>query len=258
MTIIILIFLVLFILFLLNKEHFEQVNEKLPKNIFTYITEDSPINYKNNIENLKLAIPDHWNLIIINEENLNQFVDEKFILKYQDLDAEKFMNLISLQVMLRQGGVWVDPRININDGSQFDRYQTESIYQGYDCCLLEFKDHKYTKYLKSYIIMATKDSNFLKKLFERLTKYYKMEVDDFIDDILPNNIKIKKKPTKDKEAKFYFYFSILLLLRDGYKYETLKRNEKNKIFYGIKITKTNKRDILNQQIQNYKFLNDLI
>jgi hypothetical protein len=251
--IIILILLVILFICYINREKFEDLNEKLPKNIFTYLFDDSSLNIKNNIENLKLSIPEHWNLIIINEENMNKYVEEKFILKHKDLEVERFMNLIGIKLILKYGGIWIDPRINVTDGSQFDRYQTESIYQGYDCSILEFKDHKYIKYLKSYMIMATKNSIFLKNLLDNLSKFYYLDSEEFIEKHIPKNIKIKRKPTKERVAKFIQYFAIYLLLLDGYKYQLLKRKEKNKKFYGIKITKTNNRDILNQEIEKYVF-----
>jgi len=80
-----------------------------------------------------------------------------------------------------------------------------------------------------------------------------LDSEEFIEKHIPKNIKIKRKPTKERVAKFIQYFAIYLLLLDGYKYQLLKRKEKNKKFYGIKITKTNNRDILNQEIEKYIF-----
>jgi hypothetical protein len=259
MTIIIVLFLVLLLIVYCKKENFEEVNDKMPKKIFTYLSNDSHLANKENIKNLKLTIPDHWDLIILNEDNMNKYVDDIFILKYKDLEANKFINLISIKVILDHGGIWIDPKINVVDGSYFDRYQTESIYQGYDCSILEFKEHKYINYLKNYIIMATKNSQFLKQLYNKLVIYSDLEdIDTFIEKYIPLRIKIKRKPTKEQEASFIYYFGIYLLLKDGYKYQVLERKEKKKKFYGIKITKTSKRDILNQQIEDYKLQNNLI
>jgi hypothetical protein len=48
-----------------------------------------------------------------------------------------------------------------------------------------------------------------------------------------------------------------LELENNKNYEIFKKNEKSKVIYGIKLSKTNKRDILNAQIYNYKIKNNL-
>jgi hypothetical protein len=259
----ILLIIILLIIIYENREGFQNAfqDKVFQKTIYTYLDEDSLSYEILNVENLKRNTEDSWEIIVLNKNNLDLYLGLNFSKKYEKLNRYEFVNLISLKIIYEKGGIWVDSKINISDGSYFNKYQREMFYQGYDLVVFELKEHKYKFYQKNYIFIAPSKSDFLKVVISKIEKYYKMDNEKFFKKYIPKKYlsNIKVMPTsKNLLAKLIFYLTLKIEKNNGLKYDVITRKQKSKIYYGIKLTKTNNRDILNMQILNYNLTNGLI
>lgn len=261
----ILLILIFIIIIISNysKEHFQNAfqDRQFEKKIYTYLDDNSSKLEVLNIENLKKNTPDTWEIIVLTNKNLGVYIDNKFIKKNKNTKLRKFINLLSLQVIYEKGGIWIDPNINILNGNYFKKYYTEMFYQGYDCCIFEISYHKYSFYKKNFIIMAPSGSTCLKRIIFKLSTFFSIDFDTYIKNYIPRKIKSKLKElpkTNNDMRKLIYYSTILSEYQDSNRYEVFTRKDKRKRFHGIKLSKTNNRDILNMQISNYKFMNKFI
>lgn len=259
----ILLIIILLIIIYQNREDFQNAfqDKVFQKTIYTYLDDESLAYEKLNVENLKRNTSDSWEVIVLNKNNLDLNLGLNFSEKYKKLNRYEFINLISVKIIYEKGGIWVDPKINISNGSYFNQYQREMFYQGYDLVVFELKEHKYKFYQKNYILIAPSKSDFLKVIISKIEKYYNMNSENFFKKYVPkkylNNIKVM--PTNQNLlAKLIFYLTMKIEKSNGLKYDVITRKQKSKIYYGIKLTKTNNRDILNMQILNYNLTNGLI
>ena len=258
----ILIFIII-IIFNYSEEHFQNAfqDRQFEQKIYTYLDKNSSQLEILNIENLKKNTPSTWEIIVLTDKNLGNYIDSSFLKKNKNTTLRKFINLLSLQVIFQKGGVWIDPNINILNGTYFKNYYTEIFYQGYDCCIFEISHHKYHFYKKNFIIMAPSGSTCLKRILFRLSKFFSMDFDTYFKNYIPKKIrsKINELPTTNNNIRNLIYYSTILSeYQDSTKYEVFTRKEKGKRFHGVKLSKTNNRDILNMQISNYKFMNKII
>ena len=240
---------------LLLEGYFEQT-------IYTYIDEKSKPIEKLNIENLKKKLSKEWKLIVLSKENLNNYFSKEWLEFSNKLSRFETIKLISLEIIYQRGGIWIDPQLNILDVSYFDKKKVEMFYQGLNCILLEFKENKYLQYKRNYIIIAPNKSKYLKNVISKFKLFIKLKDSEFINNYLQyakyfKNIKDNIPNTERNFTKLQYYTSIKLELENNKNYEIFKKNEKSKIIYEIKLSKTNKRDILNAQIYNYKIKNNL-
>ena len=255
-----LLILIIIIIIIINnysKDNFENAfqDKTFEKKIYTYLDNNSSKLEILNIENLKKNTTNDWQIIILNDKNLDNYVDKKFIEKTKNISLKKFIKLLSLQIIYQRGGIWIDPNINILNGIYFNNYYTEMFYQGFDCCIFEIKYDKYDFYKKNFIIMGPSKSNYLKVLLSKLFFYYSINFNDYLIKYIPKNIisQLKVIPTNQNDIVNLIYYNNIILEFNN-KYDIIKRNDKNKIFYGIKLSKINKINILNSQINNYKFM----
>jgi hypothetical protein len=259
----ILLIIILLIIIYQNKEDFQNAfqDKVFQKCIYTYLDDESLSYEKLNVENLKRNIIDPWQLIVLNKNNINYNLGLKFLEKHNNLNRYELINLISLKIIYEKGGIWVDSKINITNSIYFNQYQREMFYQGYDLIIFELKENKYKFYQKNYILMGPSKSDFLKIIISKIEKYYKMDNEIFFKNYVPkkylNNIKTVPK-NENLFAKLIYYLTIEIEKSNGIKYDVVSRKQKNKIFHGIKLSKTNNRDILNIQILNYYLTNGLI
>jgi len=260
MSQIILLILIILILITIFKNNFNESfqnegNRRIPKVIYTYLIDNPPKIQIENIELLK-SKTSNWNVIILTSKNINQFVDRFFLEKYRHFPEDKFVILLSYYIIIKNGGVWINPNITIYNGSYLNNYVNEYFFNDVDCILLQLKENKYNVYLKNFIVFATANSSFLKRLLKDLTKYFTIKYDDWKYKYFPKNYKIEEGDL-DK-TKLINYLTIRNLLTSGYYFNVKTRMEKNKKVYMVRLSEPSRKDFKNERILNYNIRNNLI
>ena len=237
-------------------EKFIETNVTVPKNI--YIFNDKSLLTKVNIEAIKLNTPLDWNIIVLTKNNISDYIEKSNLDIYNSFSGKRFIDLVTLDILYNNGGIVIDPFIQIYSGEIFNNFVTELYYQEYDCTLIEFNpitkknQDKYNSFIKSWIYLAPINSAFIKSLQTNLYENYSLDFNDFIkkEKIIDN--KISLIPSYN-ESFFIHYKVINKLLKNGFLYNTSSKIEKSKKVYSIRKSKTNVRNDSDNNIQNYIF-----
>ena len=193
------ILLLVFIIFLIlssisNKPLISQTKSELtysnyilPKKIFCYWNDysNNPI-INEHIMTWKKHVPSDWQINIIDSKNLHNFASKEFIDKYNYLNPVRFSDFLRLELLLNNGGVWLDASVIISNGAFLDTFYNEMITKHYDATLFELTDKtnmKHAPYLENWFIMAPKNSKLIKDLY---TEFIKSENIGFLN--YKNNI----------------------------------------------------------------------
>lgn len=204
------------------------IEEKIvvPKKIYVYL-EDNDIsitNFNAIVVNTKVD----WKIVVLEKNNINKFINNDNLKIYNNLEGKAFQDIVCLEVLYNNGGIFIDPEMVIRNSNYFYHYINNISFQGYDCCLLEFDNIN----SKSWIFMAPKNSVFIKILHELLMKQYsKMNENDIYK--LRDNV-------------------IYNLMKNIHMFYVIPKYEKINIFYGISLAKSYKKGIRSNDIDKYK------
>jgi hypothetical protein len=162
----------------------------LPKKIYSYYDEPNDI-IQTHYNTWKKKYPG-WEIILINNKNLYEMVDNKFIEKYVKLDSIKFSDFLRVYLLKENGGVWLDGGIFVINNF-LDKYYDEMIKNKYDVCLYEFTiktvkhNNKKIPHLDNWFMMSKKNSKYMNDLFNEFTKAYEMGFIKYKKNILEKN-----------------------------------------------------------------------
>jgi hypothetical protein len=224
--IILLLILAMIILYYYNCEQFENTNEYiLPKKIFAFW--DSGVNknkiISSHIETWKRNIPSGWEINIVTDDNLHEYVSEEFLEKYKDLNVIRFSDFLRLELLKNYGGVWIDAGIIITNGKFLDEYRNEMIRKSLDVTLYELIEKSNSKnnpYLENWFIMAPKNSKFIYDLYEEFDKSYQMDFINYKDDILiPSGVNLEGTLGYEDRTYLMQHAIINYLIHIGKKYK---------------------------------------
>jgi hypothetical protein len=266
------------------KEKFKNTNYILPKQIYCYwhdLSNNPVINA--HLNTWKKHVPSDWKINIIDSKNLHNFVSKKFINKYIYLDAVRFSDFLRIELLVNNGGVWMDPGIFVTNGAFLDTFYNEMIIHKYDATLFEFVINTtmaHAPHLENWFIMAPKNSKLIKDLY---TEFIKSENIGFLKYkrtvIIPSNINISRT-LKYKDDTYLMQHAIFNYLfhtkprnyyhvniKDSYdgmfKIQSEHRwNHKNTIdfiinnknwskYYAVKLTSTSREFITDQNRNEY-------
>ena len=118
------VILLLLILFYNNinyLEKFIEINNVVPKNIYAII-DNNPFAIKNFNASV-INTSREWKIIPLNINNITNYIYKKNITKYN-----VFKDLIVLEILYKNGGIFIDPEIIVKDGSKFDLYINEIFH----------------------------------------------------------------------------------------------------------------------------------
>lgn len=280
---IIILFILLLIFYLINSllkniDHFNNNIYILPKIIYGYWDDfdNNPI-IQSHYENWKKHFGKDWKIIIISKKNINQYVSEHFLKKYENLDATRFSDFLRLELLKNNGGVWLDMGIIITNSNFLNKYYNEMIQYKYDVCLYELKirtiDPNYP-YLENWFIIAPKNSIFINDLYIEFDKSYQMGFLNYKKNVLMyNNVKLDKTIGYHNRTYLMQHAIIHYLIKKGNIYninikdasesmfaihEKENWNHSNIIsfilynndwssFYAIKLIKQNRNKIINYE-----------
>jgi hypothetical protein len=284
------IFILIFMLWLFNyssvilNESFINSEYILPKQIYCYwhdLSNNPVINA--HLKTWEKNIPSDWKINIINNKNLHNFVSKEFIDKYIYLDPVRFSDFLRIELLVNNGGVWLDPSIFITNGAFLDTFHSEMITHKYDATLFELVDKTtmhHAPYLENWFIMAPKNSKLIKDLY---TEFIKSENIGFLKYkntiLIPSNINlISTLKYEDNtylmqhailnylfhtKPRNYYYVNIKDSYDSMFKIQSLHNwNHKEIIdfiinnkdwttYYAVKLTSTSRYFITNQNINQY-------
>lgn len=166
-------------------------NYVLPKCIYAYWDnlEGNDL-IKSFVKNWKKKINPDWKIIIITKDTLKNYVSEEFIRKYKHLPSFRFSDFLRLELLLNNGGIWMDISTILVDGKFIDKFYSEMKFNKFDVCVYELKnmsfiqDEFYFPYLENWFIMAPKNSRYIKDLYDEFDRAEKMGFLNYKNNIL--------------------------------------------------------------------------
>ena len=194
---ILLLIFIIYYFFYSSMEGFADTNNYvLPKKIFAYWDDLSKNNYiKYHFENWKRKFGPDWEINIITKETVSNYVSRNFIKKYKDLEPFRFSDFLRLELLRKNGGVWIDAGIIVKDGNFIDNFHQELLSKKSDALLFEYCEktiNKSTPHLDNWFIMAPKNSKLINDWFNQFDKAYEMGFLNYKFDILvPSGIPMK-------------------------------------------------------------------
>jgi len=223
----------------------------IPKRIYSYYDEPNDI-IKAHYETWKRKYPD-WEIILINNKNLYELVDKKFIDKYVKLDSIKFSDFLRVYLLKENGGVWLDGGIFVIN-SFLNKYYEEMIQNKYDACLYEFtiKTVKHNNilipHLDNWFMMSKKNSKYMTDLFNEFTRAYDMEFLEYKKKVLrKNNINLTNTIDKYENDIYLMQHAIAqyLMYKNGFKYYNINlKVAEESMFYLQQLHKWNSDEVI--------------
>ena len=262
-----LLFIVFFILYNIYFNKYESYNSYnnyneyiLPKIIYTYWDNlESNKLIQSHYNNWKSKIPSDWKLIILNKNNVNNYVSNNFLNRYNKLDSTRFSDFLRLELLKNNGGVWVDASIIIINSNFLDKYWNEMNKYKYDATLYEFKSKLIDKnipYLENWFIMAPKNSKLIIDLYIEFDKAYKMGFLQYKQKILiPSNVVLDN--TLGYYNKIYLMQHAIMnyLFHIGNKYNVNIKDAQESMFKIHSLVKWNDIEIINYIMNNQNWNN---
>ena len=229
----IILILVLFflILYCFNTiEKFTNNNYILPKVIYCYWHDSESKLMNAFVNNWKNKLSKEWQIIFINDNNINNYVNNEFIKKYNNLEKFRFSDFLRLELLKNNGGVWMDISTIITNGNFLDKYHKEMIDNNYDVCVYEFEDRTLIQsepYLENWFIMAPKNSKYIIDLYNQFEKAREMDFLVYKKNILlPSGINLLKTLNYEDSTYLMQHAIVHYLLKTGNQYKINKKNAK--------------------------------
>lgn len=164
----------------------------LPKIIYIYwdnLVEEKDYNklseeniIKNRIINSHLKtmrrnISSDWKIILMNKDNVVNYVGEDFMKKYGNLPAFRFSDFLRIHLLYNNGGCWIDAGIFVVNGNFIDNYYEQTLYYKFDACLYEYSKRSISynqPHLDNWFMMAPKNSIIIGDLYYEFNKSFEM------------------------------------------------------------------------------------
>jgi hypothetical protein len=253
MIIIFIIVLVILLCDHTNESFINMYKYTIPKTIYTYWNdiESNPI-IQSHIETWKNNISSDWNIVVISDSNINNYVSREFINKYQSLDVVRFSDFLRLE-LLKNGGVWMDAGIFIVDGGFLNDYYNEMMQYEYDICLYEYSDRSTTttQYLENWFFMAPQNSKFIINLYTEFNKAYEMGFLNYKKQILiPSNIDMKYTLQTGDKTYLMQHAIIHYLIKQGNQYKMNIKDANESMFKIQRDNKWEHKNIINNILRN--------
>lgn len=241
----------------LNKEYFTTIFSPyiLPKVIYCYWDNlEGNIIIQSHINTWVRNTTKDWKVIILNKNNVSEYVDDKFLKKYINLPAFRFADFLRLYLIKNYGGVWMDAASIIINGNFLNYYYDEMIKNKYDVTLYELKQHsKKYPYLENWFIMAPKNSRFITDLYNEFNKSFEMGFLNYKRNILCNSGIEIEQTLRTRKCNYTYLMQhaiIHYLLDSGKKYNINIKDAEESMFKVQKLTNWYNKDIINFIINN--------
>jgi hypothetical protein len=219
----------------LNTAAISNDNYILPKTIYGYwdLPNDPLINA--HIDTWKRNLSKDWQIIILNKDNVSNYVSKEFLNKYQNLNQTRFSDFLRLDLLKNRGGLWVDVSTIIIDGSSLDSYYMDMHKNKYDALVYEYKQKTLDKnipYLENWFIMAPKNSKYISDIYEYFDKAHQTGFLKYKKEILiPSGLNLENTIGYDDATYLFQHALINYLMFKGNKYNISIKNATDSMFY---------------------------
>ncbi len=222
---IILIILIILLSYYFYCENFADISSDyvLPKYIWGY-WDNLELNsiIQSHVNTWKRKIPKDWTIMILNKENVYNYVSNEFMKKYSNLDPTRFSDFLRLELLQKYGGVWMDASIIITNGNFMDNFYNEMIEKKYDATVYELKENTIdskTPYLENWFIMAPKNSKYINDIYTEFDKAFNMGFINYKKNILiPSGVRLDKTLGYYEKTYLMQHAIINYLMYKNYKY----------------------------------------
>jgi hypothetical protein len=229
----------------------------LPKVIYTYWNDENKL-VNAFVNTWRRNLSSDWKIILINDNNINQYVNADFMKKYCNLEKFRFADFLRLELLKNNGGVWIDSTSAIFNKNFLDDYYNETIKGKYDVCLYEFKTRTVIEsepYLENWFIMAPKNSNFTKDLYNEFAIANDMDFLKYKKTVLiPSKINLKNTIQNNSENTYLMQHAIIhYLFYQNKKYNLNIKDANTSMFKIHNKVGWNNKEIINYIIENDKW-----
>jgi hypothetical protein len=241
-------------------ESFENTDYILPKVVYCYWNNENKL-VDAFVNTWRRKLSSDWKIILINDNNINQYVSLDFIKKYSYLEKFRFADFLRLELLKNNGGVWLDATSVIFNGKFLNDYYNEMIKGKFDVCLYEFKSrtiYETQPYLENWFIIAPKNSLFINDLY---TEFEKSRLHNFIDYknniLIPSGIDLTNTLGWDNKKTYLMQHAIInYLFKIGKKYKINIKDASKGFFKLHESLKWHHENILNYFMINNNWSDD--
>lgn len=246
----------------LNKEFFIDYPTEyyLPKVIYCYwdnLDENKLI--QSHLHTWKRNISEDWKIVILNKNNVSEYVDNKFLKKYIGLPSFRFSDFLRLYLLKNYGGVWMDCASIVTSGNFLNNFYNEMIQNKSDVTVFEFKEKsKKYPYLENWFIMAPKNSKFINDLYNEFAKSFNMGFVNYKKNILCNSGIEVENTLKDRNSDYTYLMQhaiVQYLLDSGKRYNLNIKDAEESMFKVQKINNWKSNGIINFILENNDWTN---
>ena len=209
----------------INMEHYSPYYPYiLPKKIYGYwdnLEGNSVIISHINTWHRNIA-PD-WEIIILNQNNVKNYVSKEFMDRYQNLNSVRFSDFLRLELLKNNGGVWMDVSTIVTNGRFLDEYYNEMHKNRYDVCVYEYKEKTVEldrPYLENWFIMAPKNSKYIIDLYKEFDRAFEMGFLKYKKEVLiPSKTNLKNTIGNEGDRTYLMQHAIVhYLFQTGKRY----------------------------------------
>ena len=249
----IIIAIVILLLFINNlkkyiemKEYFNDVNTTnnseyiLPKVIYAFwdnLESDELI--QAHMNNWHKKFSKEWKIVAISSKTIHQYVSDDFIKKYGQgqIDTTRFSDFLRIELLTKNGGVWMDASIIIINGQFLDDYYNEMIENKYDGLFYEYKEKTILEtqpHIDNWFMMAPKNSKILTDLYYEFNRAFEMDFLKYKFDVIFSS-KILLDNTIGYNNDTYLLQHVILqyLLKNDYNKYNIKLKNATESMYKI-------------------------
>ena len=199
----------------INMEHYSPYYPYiLPKKIYGYwdnLEGNSVIISHINTWHRNIA-PD-WEIIILNQNNVKNYVSKEFMDRYQNLNSVRFSDFLRLELLKNNGGVWMDVSTIVTNGRFLDEYYNEMHKNRYDVCVYEYKEKTVEPdrpYLENWFIMAPKNSKYIIDLYKEFDRAFEMGFLKYKKEVLiPSKTNLKNTIGNEGDRTYLMQHAII-------------------------------------------------
>jgi len=252
---IIFIFFVIHLLLNNNIENFvNNDNYILPKTVYVYWDNlDGNDIIQAHINTISRNLNSDWNLLVLTKKNIDNYIDPIFLNKFKYLNSVRFSDFLRLELLSKNGGVWMDAGTILINGDFLDKYYNEMIQKKADVLLYELNDHSTPKqpYLENWFLMAPKNSLFINDLYNEFIKSFDMDFINYKFNVLAPVITFDKI-MKGKNNTYHMQHGIInyLLLINKNKYKIIIKDANESMFKAQKKNNWNSDNLIKYIIEN--------
>ena len=174
LIILLIIIIILIIFYYYKKNYYFKIdtfintnNYILPKTIWIFWDKpELPHNISLIINNNKQKLGNEWTINVLNDTNINNYLDTSIFPKnYDNLAVQHKSDFLRLKLLHKYGGIWMDASIIINSKDELDKIFMKTIDDNIELTAFTLFDkddsYKYHQYIENWFLIAPQNSNII-------------------------------------------------------------------------------------------------